>query len=63
MPDDQNVPAGGAGQKHPARVRFASDAVREKIGDLLTDRLATKDDISLLRATSPRRMKNSLPSS
>lgn len=37
MPDDQNVPVGGAGQTHSARVNFASDTVREKVGDLLAE--------------------------
>ena len=37
MPDDQNVPVGGAGQTHSARVKFASDTVREKVGDLLAE--------------------------
>jgi len=35
MPDDQNVPVGGAGQTHSARVQFASDTVRETVGELL----------------------------
>ena len=37
MPDDQNVPVGGAGQTHSARVKFASDTVREKVGELLAE--------------------------
>ena len=37
MPDDQNVPVGGAGQTHSAWVKFASDTVREKVGDLLAE--------------------------
>ena len=37
MPEDQNVPVGGAGQTHSARVKFASDTVREKVGDLLVE--------------------------
>ena len=37
MPDDQNVPFGRAGQTHSARVKFASDTVREKVGDLLVE--------------------------
>jgi hypothetical protein len=37
MPDDQNVPVGGAGQTHAARVKFASGTVREKVGDLLAE--------------------------
>ena len=37
MPDDQNVPVGGAGQTHSGRVNFASDTVREKVGDLLVE--------------------------
>jgi hypothetical protein len=37
MPDDQNVPVDGAGQTHAARVKFASDTVREKVGDLLAE--------------------------
>ncbi len=37
MPDDQNVPVRGAGQTHSARVKFASDTVREKVGDLLSE--------------------------
>ena len=37
MPDDQNVPVGGAGQTHAARVKFASDTVQEKVGDLLAE--------------------------
>ena len=35
MADDQNVPVGGAGQTHSAQVKFASETVREKVGDLL----------------------------
>ena len=34
MPDDQNVLVGGAGQTHSAKVKFASDTVQEKVGDL-----------------------------
>ena len=86
MPDDHNVPVGGAGRTPSARVKFASDAVTQKVDDLLTreggslapvdaaehqriatrlrkaraaaplnllplltDRLATKEDIALLR--------------
>ena len=37
MPDDQNVPVGGAGQTYAARVKVASDTVREKVGDLLAE--------------------------
>jgi hypothetical protein len=37
MPDDQNVPVGGAGQTHAARVKFASGTLREKVGDLLAE--------------------------
>ena len=37
MPDDQNVPVGGAGQTHSAQVKFASDTVREKVGELLAE--------------------------
>ena len=37
MPDDQNVPVGGAGQTNSAWVKFASDTVREKVGDLLAE--------------------------
>ena len=37
MPDDQNVPVGGAGQTHSARVKFASYTVREKVGELLAE--------------------------
>jgi len=37
MPDDRNVAVSGAGQTHPARVKFASDTVREKVGDLLAE--------------------------
>ena len=37
MPDDHNVPVGGAGQPHSARVNFASDSVRKKVEDLLAE--------------------------
>ena len=37
MPDNQNVPVGGARQTYSARVKFASDTVREKMGDLLAE--------------------------
>ena len=37
MPDDQNVPVGGAGQTKFIRIKFASDTVREKAGDLLAE--------------------------
>ena len=37
MPDGQNAPVGGAGQTHSAGVKFASDTVREKVGDLLAE--------------------------
>ena len=37
MPDDHNVPVGGAGQPHFARVNFASDSVRKKVEDLLAE--------------------------
>ena len=41
MPDDQNAPVGGAGQTHSARVNFASDTVRGKVGDLLAEAVGT----------------------
>ena len=37
MPDDQNAPVGGSRQTHSARVKFASDTVRGKVGDLLAE--------------------------
>ena len=37
MPDDQNAPVGGAGHTHSVRVKFASETVREKVGDLLAE--------------------------
>ena len=35
MPDDQNAPVGGT--THSVRVKFASDNVWEKVGDLLAE--------------------------
>ena len=37
MPDDENALFGGAGQTHSDRVKFASDTVWEKVGDLLVE--------------------------
>ena len=48
MPDDQNVPVGGAGQTHAARVKFASGTVREKVGDLLAEAAAPLNLLPLL---------------
>ena len=49
MPDDQNVTVGGAEQTHSARVKFASDAVREKVGDLLAEAAAPLNLLPLLK--------------
>ena len=37
MPDNQNALVAGAAQTHSAQVKFASDTVREKVGDLLAE--------------------------
>ena len=48
MADDQNVPVDGAGQTHSARVKFTSDIVREKVGDLLAEAAAPLNLLPLL---------------
>ena len=46
MPDEQHVPVNGAGQTHAARVKLASDTVREKVGDLLAEAGGTLADVN-----------------
>ena len=66
MPDDQNVPVGGAGQTHSARVNFASDTVREKVGDLLAEAggtlAAVNEDERRRVARRLRKAKGATPS-
>ena len=66
MPDDQNVPVGGAGQTHSARVNFASDTVREKVGDLLAEAggtlAAVNEDERRRVARRLRKAKGAAPS-
>lgn len=65
MPDDRNVPVGGAGQTHSARVKFASDTVREKVGDLLAEAggtlAAVNEDERRRVATRLRKAKGAAP--
>ena len=65
MPDDHNVPVGGSGRTPSAQVKFASDAVMEKVGDLLTREggsLAPVDAVERRRiATRLRKAKGTVP--
>ena len=65
MPDDRNVPVGGAVRTHSARVKFASDTVREKVGDLLAEAggtlAAVNEDERRRVATRLRKAKGAAP--